>query len=279
MEWSDVAAGLDVCGSFQHTYRCSSSWVETGNRILMATSALDSLVDKSMEYPWLFELCNPLTGKTSHCGVLEFTSEEGFVLLPTWMMECMELMEGDIVTLNSTFLEKGTFLKLQPHTKDLVQLVDPKAVLEKTLRDFCCLTTGDTIMVMHENMKFYIDILEAKPSLTVNILDTDCEVDFAPPLDYEPPKKVEKKAKFQKKPVEEEIVKFKAFTGVVRCLDEEPVVEGIVVVDDSMISTVERKPCGSGKVVFGSSSAIQSQEHHSTDEPSKKRRQEETNMK
>ena len=75
------AAAMDLCGSFQHTYRCSSSWVETGNRIRMPASALDSLVDKGMEYPWLFELCNPLTGKTSHCGVLEFTFEEGFVLL------------------------------------------------------------------------------------------------------------------------------------------------------------------------------------------------------
>ncbi|XVF53927.1 hypothetical protein PTKIN_Ptkin05aG0139500 [Pterospermum kingtungense] len=271
--WSD-----DDIDSFQHTYRCYSSFLETGNKIVMPASALDSLLHKGVEYPWLFELCNPSTGKVSHCGVLEFTSEEGFVLLPTWMMECMKLMEGDIVTLKSTFLEKGTFLKLQPHTKDLVQLADPKAVLEKTLSEFCCLTTGDTIMVMHGNMKFYIDILEAKPSLAVNIIDTDCEVDFAPPLDYEPPKKVAKKAKVEKKPVEEEIVKFKAFSGAARRLDGEPVAEGVAVVDDSMISSVQIKASGSGKLVVGST-AIQSRKDHSTGEPSQKHLQEETNMK
>ena len=61
-------------------------------------------------------------------------------------------------------------------------------------------------MVMHYNMKFYINILETKPSLAVNIFDTDFEVHFSLPLDYEPPKKVEKKTKVQKK-IEEEPVK------------------------------------------------------------------------
>lgn len=44
-------------------------------------------------------------------------------------------------------------------------------------------------MVAYNNKKFYIDIVEAKPSAAVSIIETDCEVDFAPPLDYKEPEK------------------------------------------------------------------------------------------
>lgn len=51
------------------------------------------------------------------------------------------------------------------------------------------MTTGDTIMVLYNNKKYYIDIVETKPSSAVSIIETDCEVDFAPPLDYKEPEK------------------------------------------------------------------------------------------
>lgn len=61
--------------------------------------------------------------------------------------------------------------------------------LETTLRNFSCLTTGDSIMVAYNNKKYYIDIIETKPSNAISIIETDCEVDFAPPLDYKEPEK------------------------------------------------------------------------------------------
>jgi hypothetical protein len=61
--------------------------------------------------------------------------------------------------------------------------------LEKTLRNFSCLTTGDSIMVAYNNKQYYIDIVETKPASAVSIIETDCEVDFAPPLDYKEPEK------------------------------------------------------------------------------------------
>lgn len=51
------------------------------------------------------------------------------------------------------------------------------------------MTTGDTIMVPYNNKKYYINIVEAKPSSAISIIETDCEVDFAPPLDYVEPEK------------------------------------------------------------------------------------------
>ena len=61
--------------------------------------------------------------------------------------------------------------------------------LETTLRNFSCLTTGDSIMVAYNNKKYYIDIVETRPSNAISIIETDCEVDFAPPLDYKEPEK------------------------------------------------------------------------------------------
>ena len=62
--------------------------------------------------------------------------------------------------------------------------------LETTLRNFSCLTVGDNIMVAYNSRKYYIDIIEAKPANAITIIETDCEVDFAPPLDYVEPERV-----------------------------------------------------------------------------------------
>lgn len=44
-------------------------------------------------------------------------------------------------------------------------------------------------MVPYNNKKYFIDIVEAKPSNGISIIETDCEVDFAPPLDYKEPER------------------------------------------------------------------------------------------
>ena len=44
-------------------------------------------------------------------------------------------------------------------------------------------------MVAYNNKKYYIDIIETKPSNAITIIETDCEVDFAPPLDYKEPER------------------------------------------------------------------------------------------
>lgn len=45
-------------------------------------------------------------------------------------------------------------------------------------------------MVAYNNKKYYIDIIEAKPENAISVIETDCEVDFAPPLDYKEPERV-----------------------------------------------------------------------------------------
>lgn len=59
--------------------------------------------------------------------------------------------------------------------------------LEKTLRTYSCLTVGDVLCIAFSNKKYYLDVLELRPQQAVSIIETDCEVDFAPPLDYVEP--------------------------------------------------------------------------------------------
>ncbi|XP_015570969.1 ubiquitin fusion degradation protein 1 homolog [Ricinus communis] len=220
--------------SFEQTYRCypasfiEKPQIESGDKIIMPPSALDRLASLHIDYPMLFELRNDAAERISHCGVLEFIAEEGMIYMPYWMMENLLLQEGDIVRVKNVTLPKGTYVKLQPHTKDFLDISNPKAILETTLRNYSCLTTGDSIMVAYNNKKYYIDIVETKPSNAISIIETDCEVDFAPPLDYKEPERTtpsipQKKATAQVEEVPEETEpKFNPFTGVARRLDGKP---------------------------------------------------------
>lgn len=203
-----------------------------------------------VDYPMLFKVENKKNNKVTHCGVLEFVADEGMVYMPYWvsalfmrstvsmmyslgtagsqmgffpkwgdallgffgfqMMQNLLLAEGEIVNFMNATLPKGKFVKLQPHTKDFLDISNPKAVLERTLRNYSCLMigaalsgeapsssttdrncpSGDTILVPYNNKNYYIDIIEAKPQDAVSIVETDCEVDFAPPLDYVEPEPV-----------------------------------------------------------------------------------------
>ncbi|KAI3780857.1 hypothetical protein L2E82_10850 [Cichorium intybus] len=216
--------------SFEQTYRCypasfiDKAHIENGDKIIMPPSALDRLASLHIDYPMLFELRNVSSERVSHCGVLEFIAEEGLIYMPYWMMQNLLLQEGDIVRVKNVTLPKGTYVKLQPHTSDFLNISNPKAILETTLRNFSCLTIGDSIMVAYNNKKYYINIIESKPSNAITIIETDCEVDFAPPLDYKQPER--SKSSF-KQPTQDEVgvqeePKFNAFTGSGRRLDGKP---------------------------------------------------------
>ncbi|XP_015952599.2 uncharacterized protein LOC107477148 [Arachis duranensis] len=220
--------------NYYHCYPVSStekSNLESGNKIIMPPSALNNLLYAGVEYPMLFEMRHLSNGKFSHCGVLEFTAEEGKICVPSWMMKNMQLEDGDLVLLKSTTLVKGTYLKLQPHTKDFMDLSNIKAMLEINLRSFSCVTTGDTIMIPYNNKEYYIDVIETKPSHAISLIETDCEVDFAPPLDYkEEVKKQLPSTSSDKKQQQEaddtdiliKIGEFAPFSGSARRLDGKP---------------------------------------------------------
>lgn len=176
--------------SMAHFSGRERSDVSYGGKIIMPPSALATITDLELESPWTFTLRS--TGrrerKTTHGGVVEFIAEEGIVYLPAWMMRMLALQEGDPIHVQGTRLPKGKFVKLQPQTVDFLEISDPKAVLEQALRNYPTLTPGDIIEISYNCLTFEILIMEVVPEAEgISIIETDLEVDFAPPKGYVEP--------------------------------------------------------------------------------------------
>ncbi|KAJ3680080.1 hypothetical protein LUZ60_016358 [Juncus effusus] len=299
--------------SFEQTYRCyPASFIdkpnlEIGDKVIMPPSALDRLASLHIEYPMLFEIHNDATQRVSHCGVLEFIAEEGMIYMPYWMMQNMLLREGDIIRLKNASLPKGTYVKLQPHTTDFLDISNPKAILETTLRNFSCLTTGDSISISYNNKQYYIDIVETKPSNAISIIETDCEVDFAPPLDYKEPQKIKNPNSLIKTPPqdkkvedpEKDLNKFIPFTGGGKRLDGKPAkaivpdpkpdldpLVGSKRKQQNTTSSISQSNSGgparnkpAGKLVFGSSSSNSNNTKETQEVSEKESKKEEGKLK
>lgn len=105
-------------------------------------------------------------------------------------MQTLLLEPGDLIQVKSTDLPSGRFIKLQPQSTSFLDISDPKAVLENAFRNFSCLTKGDIFTFAYNDQVYEIAVLDAKPEgdkKAISVLETDLEVDFAPPVGYEEP--------------------------------------------------------------------------------------------
>lgn len=82
-------------------------------------------------------------------------------------MQNLLLVEGQPVKFQNVSLPKGTYVKLQPVTSDFLDISNPKAVLERTLRSYSCLTVGDSFVVNYNNRDYEIEVREAKPQVSL----------------------------------------------------------------------------------------------------------------
>ncbi|KAI9671185.1 MAG: Ubiquitin recognition factor in ER-associated degradation protein 1 [Caeruleum heppii] len=164
-----------------------------GSKVFMPPSALDRLTRLHITYPMLFELINGAKERVTHSGVLEFIAEEGKIYLPYWMMQTLLLEPGDLLQIKSTDLPSGSFVKLQPQSTAFLDISDPKAVLENVMRNFACLTQGDIFSFRYNETNYEMAVLETKPASAkqgaISVLETDLEVDFAPPVGYVEPQR------------------------------------------------------------------------------------------
>lgn len=131
--------------------------------VILPMSAAERLVNMQVSTPMLFKLTNTQMGLSTHCGVLEFSAEEGTCLLPYWLMQNLVVVEGGSVSIESVTLPRGTFVQIRPHETAFIDLPNPKAVLENALRSYACLTKGETILVHFADRNYELDILETRP--------------------------------------------------------------------------------------------------------------------
>ena len=111
------------------------------------------------------------------------------------MMNTLLLSEGSLINIKSTSLPLAKYVKIQPQSTNFLSIHDPKAVLEISLTNFSALTKGDIIQIHYNSQVYEIAVLEVKAQLgsgdetAVCVIETDVEVDFAPPLGYVEPER------------------------------------------------------------------------------------------
>jgi len=165
--------------------------VNAGGKIIMPPSSLETLSRLNISFPMLFKLENRSKERQTHAGVLEFIAEEGKVYLPGWMMRNLVLNEGDRIAITYASLPVASYSKFKPQSCDFLEISNPKAVLEKHLRSFACLSKGDIISIDYIGREFEVQIVETKPEDAVNIIECDMNVDFEAPVGYKEPERVQ----------------------------------------------------------------------------------------
>lgn len=192
--WGFMGGGrAGLPDKFEEQYHCYSAamadktHLEQGDKILLPPSAFDVLARLQVDYPMLFQLQNPNRGTLTHCGVLEFTAEEGSCVIPFWMMQNLLIEEGGVLTVTNASLPKANFVKFQAQHVDFLEISNPRAVLEHALRNFSCITKGDVICVPYNSKNYHFEIKEVKPQDAACIIETDCNVDFDAPVGYKEP--------------------------------------------------------------------------------------------
>mmetsp|Transcript_4387 Transcript_4387/g.10568 ORF Transcript_4387/g.10568 Transcript_4387/m.10568 type:complete len:241 (-) Transcript_4387:1259-1981(-) len=154
---------------------------EKGDKIILPPSILEILSNVDTDWPLMFTLDNGNSFRKTHCGVMEFTADEGCSYIPYWMMQNLIISIGEKITFKYVHLEKGSYVKIQPQTEDFLKISNPKAVLEAKLRNFTCLTKDTSIAIEYNSKIFWINIVEVKPGNAISIIETDINVDFISP--------------------------------------------------------------------------------------------------
>lgn len=161
--------------------------IEAGDKIILHPDILDNLTkaySTQLPHPIIFEIRNQKVGRTSHCGVLEFSAEERSAYLPAWMMENLCLNPGDsLLFVIKTQIPKATALKFKPLSRTFAKLPTPRETLEYALSKFTVVTEGDNITITHGNQAHVLTVTKVTPRKSdvnpaVQLLNTAVTVDF-----------------------------------------------------------------------------------------------------
>jgi hypothetical protein len=201
-----AAAEAEEVASSVH-FACSLRavpWVRADtNRVILPASAFEALErERALERhggPLTFELAvqdDEAAGGAArtHCGVSEFTAEEGTVGIPPAVALSLargrgvDWLAGRSVRVRFEALPRvaKASVALQPRGdgfhaegRDVVN-IDIKSVLLRTLRDSLTLSEGDWIPLRHEGRTYELVVRRLEPEPALLLLDTDVEVDLLP---------------------------------------------------------------------------------------------------
>lgn len=200
VDMNSAMTGYQTTG-FWKRFRCISAVmaeeekIEGTGKVCLPASCLEliygglgsqsfSLSQSGNLSPMTFELFGIESKVQTYCGVLEFTAQEGTVVIPSWMISQLNFQEGESVMMRKITLPPGDFVKLQPHTDSYaVEGINPKALLEWRLRDFVALTKGEVLPIISHGHTFKFSVLEVRPGHSIAITDRDITVEFVDPIE------------------------------------------------------------------------------------------------
>ena len=159
--------------------------IEDGDKIILPPSVLDAIMQRytlSLPNPLIFEINNNATHRTSHCGVLEFSSPEVAAYLPHWMMQNLLCEEGKELRMRIKSLPRGLEVALRPVQYAFSLLPTPRETLEYALRKFTTLTVGDTVRIEGGGKVWQVRVESVQPVVcapaAVCVINTDMSVEF-----------------------------------------------------------------------------------------------------
>ena len=170
----------------------SNDGLNGSGKIILPASILKSLMDASgntVFSPITFTIIKDDADIIS-VGVEEFSAQEGYVYLPSFIMETYWYPHDSDIIMRYCKPVKGTRVTFEPHETAFIDSpAKEKTFLEDYLKKcYPVLSKGSSILIVHEGNEYYINITDTKPENIISTLDTDLEVEFLKPLDYvEPP--------------------------------------------------------------------------------------------
>lgn len=144
---------------------------------------------RNIQAPYFFKI--ETRTYTTICGVLEFSANEGTCIMTSNMLNMLSAggIGAKIKCIDPP--HQGTFVKFQPMKKEFIELSNPKAVLERSLIKYCCLTKGEIIQINYIDIIYELKVIEVKSGSlsvdTVNIIDSNLDLEFEAPADYVEP--------------------------------------------------------------------------------------------
>jgi hypothetical protein len=172
-----------------------ASELEHSNKILLSSACLPDLdLDCGTTYLKLYKKKEAWSesddGVVSMvvviCALHEFIDIPGIVYLPNrLMMKLSGINEGDeIIVEQEKNVKKGEYLKIKPFEQKFIELNNPKIILEKFISErYPILSEGEVISFEYNDFTYHIEIVETKPSLTIQTTNCDINVDFEKPVD------------------------------------------------------------------------------------------------
>lgn len=162
-------------------------------------------------------------GKFTYCGVLDFTADEGMVLIPHGVLTNLDVYGSDFVTIRYIAnVPKGDFVQLEPIQREIFDIPELDKYLESVISKYCLLYPEQILTCTYAGEQFSIKVkliksvceFDVEPEL-IDIVNTDLKIDIfnrflEEELKEQERKRIEKEQELKRlKEKEEEIKKQK----------------------------------------------------------------------